>query len=175
PRQLQAYEHRQDAADQHEGQSGEDEAQTYRAVVDRGQLPQQAGGVGPGAVHAGQRRRIVHAGRAHCVGPTIAVGSPPSCNHCSNLDGGRTTTSKLMWVCSRPQNSAHCPRMGLVESARRRMWLVRPGMASILPPSRGIQKLWMTSALVTWNSTVSPRGSTSRSRVLIRAVPSSSR
>ena len=53
--------------------------------------------------------------------------------------------------------------------------LVRPGMASILPPSRGIQKLWITSTLDTRNSTMRPRGSASVFTVLATRAPPSSR
>ena len=38
------------------------------------------------------------------------------------------------------------------------MWLIRPGIAWILPPSAGIHQLWMTSGDTTLRSTTEPTG-----------------
>src|SRR5690606_23766185 len=177
PGQLQPDEHRQQSADQHESEAGDDEAQPDGAVVDRGQLAAQARPVAPYPVQRPEALRVpgrLPRVRAHsrppAVSPTAFSRSQPA--YCS---GPSTVTSNAISACSRPQNSAHWPRMGPAWSARSRSTLVRPGIASILPPRRGTQKLWMTSLLSTWNSTISPSGITSWSTEAAIVAPSASR
>ena len=57
-----------------------------------------------------------------------------------------------------PQNSAHSPRSGPACRPGCAARSTRPGIASILPARRGIQKEWMTSRLVTTMSTGVPAG-----------------
>ena len=41
------------------------------------------------------------------------------------------------------------------------VWLIRPGIAWILPPSAGIHQLWITSGDTTLRSTTAPTGTCS--------------
>ena len=76
----------------------------------------------------------------------------------SNSAAGMATTCSAISACGPPQYSAHWPRKTPGRSARRRRYVVRPGIMSTLPASFGIQKLWMTSADRSANSTVRPAG-----------------
>src|SRR5215469_10681406 len=49
-----------------------------------------------------------------------------------------------MCACCVPQNSAHSPRYHPALVALSHMVLSCPGITSVLPPSCGTQKLWMT-------------------------------
>ena len=73
-------------------------------------------------------------------------------------------------VCPLPQNSAQTPayRPGL--SARITILFTTPGIASTLPPSRGTQKLWITSTLLTLTSTLRPAGISSVSTTVREPV-----
>ena len=72
----------------------------------------------------------------------------------------------LAWL--RPQSSAHWPSKttwsspsGMADSGiLNQVLLVRPGTASILPPSLGIHQEWMTSSAVMSSVTVIPTGTT---------------
>ena len=65
----------------------------------------------------------------------------------SNWSGSMTTATKLMSAWPVPQYSAHAPRKTPVRVGSRAIRFVRPGIMSILPPSAGIQKEWITSGL----------------------------
>ena len=51
-----------------------------------------------------------------------------------------------MFACWVPQYSAHWPTNSPGSSAWNHIELTRPGIRSVLPASRGTQKLWQTSA-----------------------------
>src|SRR5690606_11759503 len=204
PGQLQAHEHGQQAADEEEGEAGDDEAQADGGVVHRGQAAAPARRAGPGGVQAPQAPVLAGGPRrAHRGLPARRVparsaspgGSASSAAKAASTAGGaggpsappaastqalwasppRTCTSKAIAACPVPQYSAHWPRTGPSPSARRRRRFTRPGMASTLPPRRGIQKEWITSAPVTRNSTMRPRGSDSTSTDSASTRPSASR
>ena len=46
----------------------------------------------------------------------------------------------------------------LLRSAVNQVWLARPGIAWILPPSAGIHQLWITSGETTFRSTTTSCG-----------------
>src|SRR5260370_2464089 len=64
----------------------------------------------------------------------------------SKSPGESATTRMSMLACWVPQYSAHCPRYSPGLSVWNHMELTRPGITSVLPASRGTQKLRHTSA-----------------------------
>ena len=65
-----------------------------------------------------------------------------------------------MFACERPQNSVHWPQNSPVWSAWKVMLDTRPGTASRLPFSAGIQNEWMTSRELMRTCTFCPTGIT---------------
>lgn len=63
-----------------------------------------------------------------------------------------------MLACWSPQNSAHWPRYTPGSEASSHRLLRCPGIMSVLGPSRGTQKLWMTSSVVSASRTFTPVG-----------------
>ena len=75
-------------------------------------------------------------------------------------------TEAVMEACWAPQSSAQRPVNVPVRSALNHVWFVRPGMASILPPSAGIHQLWMTSGATTSRFTTLFTGTTRSSTAI---------
>src|SRR5688572_12951497 len=81
----------------------------------------------------------------------------PASQSWNSRDGMAMTCIRIR-ACQSPQNSAHSTRYVPGSDASTQRSLVRPGTMSILPMSRGTQKLWMTSLELICKSTGSPAG-----------------
>ena len=63
----------------------------------------------------------------------------------------------LVWKT--PQSCAHWPvKVPGVLGARNQVWFVRPGIASVWPPSVGTHQAWTTSAATMVSVTTLPTG-----------------
>jgi len=81
--------------------------------------------------------------RSLCGG---AAGCCCSASQASNWAGGSTTTRTFIQACSSPQNCVQMPSDSPACSGRSWSLFVLPGMASIIRPNCGTQKLCSTSA-----------------------------
>src|SRR5713226_2378153 len=117
--------------------------------------------VGAGAAAGAVAEGVAGTGGAAGAGATAAGAPGPACcccNHCWNspCETASTRNNTPLWPA--PHNSAHTPRYSPALVALKVMRLTRPGFASILPYRSGTQKLWITSAEVTSNTSGVPTG-----------------
>jgi len=59
------------------------------------------------------------------------------------IEGLSKTIGINLWPA--PQISEHCPSIMLGRLINKKIWLIRPGMASTLTPRLGIAQEWITS------------------------------
>ncbi|MNQ64052.1 hypothetical protein D3C85_784560 [compost metagenome] len=109
------------------------------------------------------------------VVPAGAAGCACALSQLWKASGAMACTSNFMLACCAPQYSAHCPVYLPASSARTRRRLTWPGIMSSLPPSSGIQKLWMTLSDFSTNSTHSPAGMRMSLAVSNTGLPDASR